>query len=103
MRMRENVDAGFWLKTVNDWTDKLSWSIVELDKRAQARTALGTYIIEVQSDNKSYRLRFTSEVDERVCPIRFTASNRVAWEAEDHFRRLQAQQQRPIRLKAPRW
>jgi hypothetical protein len=101
--MRENVDAGFWLKTVNDWGDNLSWSIVEPDKRARAGTALGSYSIEVQSDNKSYRLRFTSEANERVCPTRFTAINRICWEAEDHFRRLRAQQQQPIRLKASRW
>jgi len=86
-----------------DWSDELSWSVVEPGKQAQAQTALGTYIIEVRPDNNSYVLRFTSGVNERVCPTRFTASNRIVWEAEDHFRRLRAQEQQPSRLKAPVW
>jgi hypothetical protein len=96
-------DAGADLNGIVDWADNLSWSIVEPSKQAQAHTALGIYIAEVQSDNKSYRLRFTSEANERVCPTRFTAINRIAWEAEDHFCRLQAQQRQPARLKPPRW
>jgi hypothetical protein len=90
------------LNNVNEWGKELSWS-TEADKLAQAQTALGTYIVEPRPNNKSYQLRFTSVADERVCPTRFTASNRIAWEAEDDFRRLQAQQQQPARLKAPAW
>jgi hypothetical protein len=98
-----NMNAGLQLNEIDGWEDSLSWSVVESSKRAQARTALGIYIIDVQPDNKSYRLRFTSEAGERVCPTRFTAPNRIAWEAADHFRRLQAQQQQPARLKPPLW
>jgi hypothetical protein len=101
--MSRLASADFWLNKINTWDDQLSWSVVEPDKQAQAQTALGTYVVEVRPDNKSYQLRFTSVAGERVCPTRFTASNRVAWEAEDHFRRLQAQQQQPTRLKAPVW
>jgi hypothetical protein len=101
--MTKLTDAGFWLNQITNWEDSLSWSVVEPSRRAQARTALGIYIIDVQPDNKSYRLRLTSEAGERVCPTRFTASNRIAWEAEDHFRRLRAQQQQPARLKPPLW
>jgi hypothetical protein len=90
------------LNNVHAWGEALSWS-TETDKLAQAQTALGTYIVEPRPNNKSYQLRFTSVAGERVCPTRFTASNRIAWEAEDHFRRLQAQQQQPSRLKAPAW
>ena len=87
------------LNHMNMWDRELSWSIVEPDKLAQAQTALGTYIVEPRPNNKSYQLKFISEAGERVCPTRFTASNRIAWEAEDHFRRLQ----QPSRLKAPLW
>ena len=86
------------LKNMNMW-GVLSWSIVEPDKRAQAQTVAGTYVVEPRPNNKSYQLKFISEAGERVCPTRFTASNRIAWEAEDHFRRLQ----QPSRLKAPLW
>jgi hypothetical protein len=84
--MREND----LLSHMNMWDGELSWSVVKPDKLAQAQTALGTYIVEPRPDNKSYQLRFTSEASARVCPTRFTASNRIAWEAEDHFRRLRA-------------
>jgi hypothetical protein len=91
------------LSNLSMWDQELSWSIVEPD-RAQAQTALGTYIVEPRPGNKSYQLRFTSAgASERVCPTRFTASNRIVREAEDHFRRLQAQQQQSSRLKAPSW
>ena len=90
------------LNNMNEWGEGLSWS-TETDKLAQAQTALGTYIVEPRPNNKSYQLRFTSVAGERVCPTRFTTSNRIAWEAEDHFRRLQAQQQQLSRLKAPAW
>jgi hypothetical protein len=87
-----------------DMWGELSWSIVEPDKLAQAQTALGTYIVEPRSDNRSYQLRFISAgASARACPTRFTASNRIVREAEDHFRRLLAQQQQPSRLKAPSW
>jgi hypothetical protein len=93
----------FWLSTIDRWNDTLTWSTVEIGKRAQAQTPLGTYIVEIRPNNKSYLLRFVSEAGERVCPNRFTASNRVAWEAEDHFKRLQAQQQQPVRMNPPKW
>jgi hypothetical protein len=96
--------VSFWLNKIPDWdSEPLSWAVIEPGKRAQAQTSLGSYIVEVRSDNKSYSLRFSSGADERICPIRFTASNRVVWEAEDHLRRLQAQQHQPVRLKEPRW
>ena len=93
------------LNHMSMWDQELSWSIVEPNKLAQAQTALGTYLVEPRPDNKSFQLRFTSAAGdgERTCPTRFTASNRIAWEAEDHFRRLRAQQQQSPRLKAPLW
>ena len=97
------MNASYWLDKIANWDNALSWSVAVQGKQAEARTGLGTYIVEVRPDNRSYQLRFSSGTDERVCPTRFTASNRIAWEAEDHFRRLRAQQQQPSRLKPPVW
>jgi hypothetical protein len=96
--MSRFMNPSYFLNTISDWGG-LPWLIVEPGKRAQAQTPLGTYVAEVQTDNKSYRLSF----NERACPTRFTASNRVAWEAEDHYRRLQAQQHQQPRMKPPKW
>jgi hypothetical protein len=94
---------GFWLNSMAMWDAELSWSLVEPDKKAQAPTMSGTYIVEIGPNNKSYVLRFVSEAGERTCLTRFTAPNRVALEAEDHWRRLLAQQRQSTRLKPPAW
>jgi len=83
---------------IRHWHRGLPWSITEEDKQAQAQTELGTYVIEY-TPGSHFRLRF----DERACPTRFTAINRVTDEAADHYRRLQAQQQPRSRLKPPVW
>jgi hypothetical protein len=69
--MSRLASADFWLNQIGQWDQEPSWSIIEPDKQAQAQTALGTYVVEVQPDNKSFRLRFASDAGERVCPTRF--------------------------------
>jgi hypothetical protein len=106
--MQSNISR--WLDGVGDWSKELAWSITEPGKQVKAQTAFGTYIIAVRADDSStyggsYELRFASGsgAGDRVCPTRFTAINRVAGEAEDHYRRLQAQQKKPTRMKPPVW
>ena len=99
---RHRDDANFWLDRIAEWSE-MPWSIVEPGKRAQAQTPLGIYVVDVEPNNKFYVLRFIAEADEHTCPTRFTATNRVAWEADDHYRRLLAQQQQPARMKPPKW
>jgi hypothetical protein len=82
---------------------KMPWSITEPGKRASAPMPSGTYGIDVQPDNKTFVLKFTTAAGERICPTRFTAINRACWEAADHHRRLLAQQRQPTRLQPPKW
>jgi hypothetical protein len=90
--------------TGNDsWGELLIWEIVEPGKLSRTNTQLGLYSIELQPDGKTFRLTFNSGSDIRTCPTKFQAINRVQWEAEDHYRRLLAQQQQPTRMKPPKW
>jgi hypothetical protein len=95
--------ADYFLNQMIEHPSDMPWSITEPGKQAQARMSLGTYVIDVKPDNKVYVLRFVTGTGERICPTRFTASNRVQGEAEDHYRRLLAQQQQPARMKPPKW
>ena len=85
------------------WGD-LTWNIVEPGKLIRTDTQFGSYSLELQPDGKTYRLTFNSGSAEiRICPTKFQATNRAQWEADDHHRRLLAQQQQPSRLKSPKW
>jgi hypothetical protein len=82
---------------------ELTWNIVEPGKLVRADTQVGSYGLELQPDGKTYQLTFNSESESRICPTKFQAVNRAQWEADDHHRRLLAQQQQPNRLKPPKW
>ena len=89
--------------TGNNGFGELIWNIVELGKLVRADTQLGSYSLELQPDGKILRLTFNSGSEIRICPTKFQASNRAQWEADDHHRRLLAQQQQPARLQPPKW
>lgn len=81
----------------------LTWDLIEPGKLARAKTPLGTYSLELQADGNTYQLSFNSGSETRTCRTKFQATNRAQWEADDHHRRLLAQQQQPSRLKPPKW
>jgi hypothetical protein len=85
----------------NGW-GKSEWAVVEPGKLIRAETQVGLYSIELQPD-LTLQLSFSSGSESRICPTKFQAINRVQWEADDHQRRLLAQQQRPVRMKPPKW
>ena len=82
---------------------ELTWNIIEPGKLVRTDTQLGSYSLELQPDGKTFRLTFNSGSEIRICPTKFQATNRAQWEADDHYRRLLAQQQQPARLKPPKW
>lgn len=95
-----------WLPQMPRWDgDALTWLVTEAPLCARAHTkAFGTYTVTIKPNRKAYELRFGNETNERICPTHFTATNRVAWEAEDHFKRLQAiRGTNPTKLKPPSW
>jgi hypothetical protein len=81
---------------------ELTWKIVEPGKLVRANTQVGSYDLELRADGKTFRLTFSSGSETRICPTKFQATNRARWEADDHHRRLLAQQP-PFRLKPPKW
>jgi hypothetical protein len=86
----------------NSWGE-LTWNIVEPDKLIRADAKFGSYSLALQPDGKTYRLTFSSGSEIRTCPTKFQATNRAQWEADDHHRRLLAQQQQPAPLRPPKW
>lgn len=84
------------------WGD-LTWHVVEPGKLARAKTKLGSYSVALQPNGKTFRLSYSFGSEIRMCPTKFQATNRAQWEADDHYRRLLAQQQSPARLKPPKW
>jgi hypothetical protein len=81
----------------------LRWNMAVPGKRAEANTSLGTYVIEIKP-NGILHLTFNSGTEIRICPTKFTATNRAQGEASDHHARLLAQQGRnPSRMKPPKW
>jgi hypothetical protein len=99
VRQQDQLD---YFTGADSWTD-MPWYIVEPGKLVRTDTQLGSYSLELQPDGKVYRLTFDSGSGVRTCPTKFQATNRAQWEAEDHHRRLLAQQQQPARMKAPKW
>jgi hypothetical protein len=99
--MRAAESLNYYASENNSFCDKLVWKIVEPGKLAKANTGFGSYFIRVEPDGKTFQLMFDSGGGPcaRFCPTKFTAINRVQWEAEDHYRRFSA----PGRLKAPKW
>ena len=103
--MRTTADRQFNLNRFtgdNSWGD-LTWNILEPGKLVRADTQLGSYSLELQLDGKTLQLSFNSGSEIRICPTKFQATNRAQWEADDHHRRLLAQQQQSVRLKPPKW
>ena len=103
--MRTTADEQFYLNYYTgdkSWTD-ITFQLIEPNKLVRAQTELGSYSIDLQLDGKTLRLSFDAGSGVRICPTKFQAINRAQWEANDHQRRLLAQQQQPVRMKPPKW
>jgi hypothetical protein len=86
----------------NSWFRSMTWRLVEPGRLARADTPPGSYFIEVQP-NGEFLLTFDPGSGARACPTKFQAINRAQGEADDHHRRLVAQQHQPARMKPPKW